>query len=172
MKLIVTITILFAFLAGCHQWTEMESPGERPLIFQSEYTNHAWGYSHNGWMMDGSGQAKRFQKAAAWVFPDSLGYVAEADMQKNLEACDSVIEYVSQDELARITARAMTCLEGPLTKPENLMADAGENIYAVYRYESGRRKYKRVILSMVGDFSQANLAANTPEVVAWMKKIK
>lgn len=172
MKTFILSAILLTFFAGCTEWVELESAGMRPLIFQSEYTNHAWGYNHNGWMMDGSGQVKRFQKTAAWVFPDSLGYVKEADMQKNLVACDSVLEYVSQYEVTRITDKAMTCLDGPLTKPQNLMADAGENIYAIYRYEADRKRYKRVILSMVGDFSQENLAPHTAEVVAWMKKIK
>jgi len=178
MKNFVLSAILLTFLAGCVQvnefgWNEIDPPMlSRPLIFQSEYTNHAWGYSHFGWMMDGAGIVKRFQKDAPWVFPDSLGYIAEKDMQKNLNVCDSLLEHISQYELSKYSLKALNCVDGPMTKPKMTMADAGELIYAFYRYEADRKRYKRVILSMTGDWSQENLAPNSKEVVDWMKTIK
>jgi hypothetical protein len=171
MKYFLLPAFLLALLNGCIELTDLPA-GTQPLIFQSEYVNHAWGYAHNGWMMDGSGTAKRFQKTAPWVFPDSAGYVSEADMQKNLAACDSVIEYITADELSKYSVKALSCSDGPMTTPKQTMADAGEHIYAFYRFESDKKRYKRVILSMVGDFSQENLAPNSKEVVEWMMKIK
>ncbi len=171
MKNFILSAVLFTFLYGCTQLTEVQTYAVYPLIFQSEYTNNAWGYNHNGWMMDHSGTVKRFLKTAPWVFPDSAGYISEADMKKNLAACDSVLEYVSLEELSKFTAKALACANGPLTKASMTMADAGEHIQAFYLYEADKRRYKRVILSMTGDWSQENLAASTSEVVDWMKKI-
>jgi hypothetical protein len=178
MKKYFLLAVVLISLIGCFQINdfgrqEVDPPMlGRPLIFQAEYTNHAWGYSHNGWMMDGAGIVKRFQKDAPWVFPDSLGYIAEKDMQKNLNVCDSLLEHVSQYELSKYSLKALNCVDGPMTKPAMTMADAGEHIYAFYRYEADRKRYKRVILSMIGDWSQENLAPNTKEVVDWMKTIK
>jgi len=171
MKNFILSAVLFTFLNGCTELTEVQTDAAYPLIFQSEYTNYAWGYNHNGWMMDHSGTVKRFQKTAPWVFPDSAGYVSEANMKKNLAACDSVLEYVSSEDLSKFTAKALACLNGPLTTPKNTMADAGEHIQAFYLYETDKKRYKRVILSMTGDWSQENLSASTGEVVDWMKKI-
>jgi len=180
MKKYFFLAVVLISLIGCFQINdfgrdETDPPMlGLPLIFQSEYTNYAWGYNHNGWMMDGSGLVKRFQKNAPWVFPDSLGYISEIDMQKNLNVCDSLLEHVSSNELQQYTAKALTCVDGPMTNPKNTMADAGEHIWAfyIYDYKSARKRYKRVILNMTGDWSQENLAPNSKEVVDWMKTIK
>jgi len=178
MKKYFFLPVLLISLIGCFQINDFGRPEVdppmlvSPLIFQSEYTNHAWGYNHNGWMMDGTGLVKRFQKTEPWVFPDSLGYISEKDMQKNLNVCDSLLEHVSSSDLMYYTSKALACVDGPMTNPKMTMADAGEHIYAFYRYEADRKRYKRVILSMVGDWSQENLAPNSKEVVDWMKAIK
>ena len=174
MKNFFFLAVITISLAGCLKMDDFGTVelGVSPLIFQSEYTNYAWGYSHNGWIMDSSGRVKRFQKNASWVFPDSLGYISALDMQKNLAACDSVLTQIGSQEFSQYAGKALSCVNGTLTPPQNLMADAGEHIYAFYLYEVDRNRYKRVILSMTGDWSQENLASNTGEIVDWMKKIK
>jgi hypothetical protein len=174
MKNLILALVLLTSLSACllpdDIWAE-DSYTDK-LIFQSEYTNYAWGYNHNGWMLDNTGQVKRFQKSAKWVFPDSLGYVSAFDMQKNMAACDSLMAKVTTSDYTNYARKAYSCINGPMTKPKNTMADAGEHIYAFYVYEPGRNRYKRVILNMTGDWSQENLAPNAKEVVEWMKLIK
>jgi hypothetical protein len=174
MKNLLILLVLMTTLSGCLQpddiWAEDSEPGN--LIFQSEYTNYAWGYSHSGWMMDHSGQVKRFQKSAKWVFADSLGYVSATDMQKNLAACDSILAQVSAKDFTLYAEKAIGCANGQMSKATNTMADAGEHIYAIYLYDPGSNRYKRVILDMTGDWSQQNMAVKSREVVDWMKTIK
>ena len=174
MKNLILLLLMVTTLAGCLRpddiWAEDSEPNN--LIFQSEYTNYAWGYNHNGWIMDSSGKVNRFQKKAAWVFPDSLGYVSAVDMQKNFSACDSVMAQISSTDFTLYAQKATSCASGPMSKATNTMADAGEHIYAFYLYEPGRNRYKRVILDMTGDWSQQNLAAKSKEIVEWMKTIK
>jgi hypothetical protein len=172
MKNIVLFCILIVFLNGCTETDEIYTGDNAKLIFQSEYTNYAWGYNHNGWMMDSSGKARSFQKTAPWVFPDSLGYISEADMLKNLAACDADLKQISATEFSKYAEKAATCVSGTLTKPENKMADAGANVWAFYYYDSTKKGYKRVILDMTGDWSQQNLAPTAKEVVEWMKTVK
>jgi hypothetical protein len=94
-------------------------------------------------------------------------------MSKNMSACDSVVAQISPKDFSHYYyEKAINCVNGPMTKPRMTMADAGEHIYAFYVYESGRNRYKRVILNMTGDWSQENLAPNAAEIVAWMRKIK
>lgn len=172
MKNFILSAILLSLLAGC-SYVDValpEDPGT--LIFQSEYTNYAWGYNHNGWMMTSGGEAKRFQKKASWVFPDSAGYVSEEAMLKNLAACDSVMAKVPVADFNTYAAKALACAGGPFSKAENRMADAGEQVYAFYTYDSAKKRYKRILLNMTGDWSQQNLAANASQVTDWMMKIK
>lgn len=172
MKNLLYSLLLLVFFTGCLQDEVYNAYSSGNLIFQSEYTNNAWGYNHNGWMMSSTGQAKRFQKSAKWVFPDSLGYVSEADMEKNLAACDSVIEQINALTFDTYSAKALACVNGTMTKPQNLMADAGANIWAFYVYDSEKKRYKRIILDLTGDWSQTNQAAGSKEIVDWMKTIK
>jgi hypothetical protein len=177
MKNIIFISVILSLLIGCIKLNEfgtdeIGSNQVSSLIFQSEYTNHAWGYNHNGWIMDGTGKVKRFQKSAPWVFPDSLGYLSEKDMQKNFNVCDTVLAQVNSAEFTFYAGKALNCVNGTLTKPKNTMADAGEHINCFYIYEADNKRYKRIILSMIGDWSQENLAVQAKEVVDWMGKIK
>jgi hypothetical protein len=174
MKNFILLLLMLISLAGCLRpddiWVEDSEPVN--LIFQSEYTNYAWGYNHNGWIMDNSGKVNRFQKKAAWVFPDSLGYVSAVDMQKNFSACDSVMAQISSKDFSLYAGKAIFCVNGPYTKAVNTMADAGENIRCFYVYEADRKRYKRILLNMTGDWSQENLAPYAKEIADWMKSIK
>jgi hypothetical protein len=178
MKNYFLLFVLLATLSGCllpddigSKDIEIDYANWSP-IFQSEYTNYAWGYNHNGWMMDHTGKARSFQKTDAWVFPDSLGFISATDMQKNLAACDTDLKQVSASEFSLYAAKAATCVNGPLSKPENKMADAGAHIWALYYYDTAKKSYKRVILEMTGDWSQKNLAPNAKEVVDWMMTVE
>ena len=172
MKNLVLGIVLLTTLSGCLVPNDIVSEDKSTLIFQSEYTNYAWGYNHNGWMLDNTGQVKRFQKSAKWVFPDSLGYVSASDMQKNMAACDSVMAKVSVSDFTNYSAKALNCANGPMSKPKNTMADAGERFYAIFLYDFNGNRYKRIILNMTGDWSQENLAPNAGAIVDWMEKIK
>jgi hypothetical protein len=172
MKYLISFVVPMIFLAGCLQLNDNGTGKDSSVIFQSEYTNYAWGYNHNGWIMDNTGKVNRFQKKDAWVFPDSLGYISSMDMQKNFGACDSVIAQIPSIDFTRYAAKALTCVNGPLTKARMTMADAGENICCIYIYEADRQRYKRVILNVTGDWSQENLSSNAREVVNWMVTIK
>lgn len=172
MKTLVPILMLLTLLQGCDYVEVAPQEKTSTLIFQSEYTNYAWGFNHNGWMMGSSGEVKRFQKKAAWVFPDAQGYISEADMQKNLAACDSVMAKVSSGDFSKYASKALTCADGPLSKAENKMADAGSRVYCFYLYEADQKRYRRVLLDMTGDWAQQNLAPNAGVVVDFMKNIK
>jgi uncharacterized protein YceK len=179
MKNFILGLVLLTTLSGCFRpddiWANSNEVDYANLspFFQSEYTNYAWGYSHSGWMMDRTGQVRRFQKSAKWVFPDSLGYISAVDMSKNMSGCDSVIAKVSPNDFTHYYyEKAINCVNGPMTKPRMTMADAGEHIYAFYIYDSGGNRYKRVILKMTGDWSQENLAPDASGIVDWMMTIK
>ena len=174
MKNLILAFVLLTSLSGCllHDDIWADGPYADPVIFQSEYTNYAWGYNHSGWLLDNSGQVKRFQKSAKWVFADTLGYVSASDMQKNMAACDSVMAKVSASDFTAYSGKALNCVNGTMSKPQNTMADAGEHIYAFYIYDPGHNRYKRIILNMTGDWSQENLATGSKAVVEWMKTIK
>ena len=172
MKNLLLLAVLVSLLTGCLRTDIFSIGAESPLIFQSEYTNYAWGYSHSGWIMDGTGTPHRFRQSAKWVFPDSEGYISAADMTNNFSACDSTLTKVSSADFSLYSGKAMTCANGPFSKQQNTMADAGEQIQCFYTYEAAQQRYKRVILRVWGDYSQDNLAANTGDLLTWIQKIK
>jgi hypothetical protein len=180
MKRIVFVAIFVSLFHGClpsddyyigwegGRWQD----GDHFLIFQSEFTNHAWGNQHFGWMMNQSGKVKRFQKSATWVFPDSLGYISVADMKKNLAQCDSVIAHVDPRIFDKYADKALTCSKGPFSPRKLTGVDIGQHTNAFYLFDPYRKRYKQIILDLTGDWSQENLAPKAKEVVNWMNQVK
>ena len=93
-------------------------------------------------------------------------------MTNNFSACDSTLTKVSSSDFSFYSGKALTCANGPFSPQQTTMADAGEQIQCFYTYEAAQHRYKRIILKVWGDYSQDNLAANTGDLVTWMKKIK
>ena len=46
--------LLAVLLVGCED-LGCDMPGGQPVYFEYHYTNHAWGYHENGWIIDREG---------------------------------------------------------------------------------------------------------------------
>lgn len=172
MKNYIFLLSLLFLLNGCNDLEEQNQTALTMLIFQTEYTNYAWGYNHQGWMLNNSGQVKRFLKSANWVFPDKDGYISSSDMQKNMAACDSVTSVVTPAVFESYASKALNIGNETLGESVNEMFDAGEVKYVYYRFDPAKDRYQMIVLSRWGDFKQDNLASNASGIVEWMKSVK
>src|SRR3989339_891443 len=71
------------------------------VMFQYEYYNYAWGFRHNGFLIDGSGNIKGFRQPEKWITPDSSGLMTSADLTYNLAQCDTTCGKLSKVEIDR-----------------------------------------------------------------------
>ena len=51
-------------------------------MFQLEYVNYAWGYQHNGFIIDNEGNVLTYSNPENWNFPDKDFSLTESQVQR------------------------------------------------------------------------------------------
>jgi hypothetical protein len=143
----------------------------QPVLFQYEHVNHAWLYTHVGWMIDGNGDVKGFNLPEKWTFPDSDGFISKSDLQDNLNQTDTVFYSVSKDELLDHFDDRFDLLDARIDTSDTYMADAGMSVLSVYIWDLGKEMYKKQVLKTKGDLQLTNSHPKTKPIVDWLVKI-
>ena len=159
-------------LTGCEEKPAEGIPEEQLVFFQYEYINHAWGYMHNGWLIDSTGSVYCYEQPEYYAKADSMGYVNLEDLDRMISEYDTVC-YVIEPSTLRSNAELIApAAEGELSLPDNRMADAGIRSYYAYLYDSDTQKYKRVLLLQEGDWEIINQSAAANDLADWMKLLR
>ncbi len=168
----LTVFILILFIPACEQIATKISL-DQVAFFEYEYINHAWGYQHGGWIIDNSGEVLGYSLPNEWTFPDSTGYISEADLEKNLSQSDTIYNYqIGTSELDRKIRLISGAAKGRLSEKMNVMADAGGWSYYCYIWDDSKNKYQRILLDLKGDFEQFNMSAEALSLVIWLREIE
>ncbi len=176
-KFTLVIALSFIGLSGCMKINECEHhhDGDRdlidqPVVFEFEYINHAWGYRHHGFFIEGDGQIRGYGQPKEWRKIDSSGYIRESDLLFNLDQADTVYGRAGEDDLLYHFGLIDDARYGKIKELDLNMADAGvASIYAYYRHEiSGR--LERVFLACSGDLNRENTSSAARMIVFWLKE--
>jgi len=171
MKTKEIIPLLFFFLMSCSD----DTPNfKQQVLFEKHYSNWAWGYQENGYLIDSLGNVKSFdltKETSKWNYADSLGYISKEKMDKNLQLCRTIIKQINRDSLTYFTHKIPGAAIGKLSEPEAQMADFGEIRYYAYIFDKKTNRYKQVMIKTYGDFMIENNAAEANEIYQWMSKI-
>lgn len=170
-KKIISALILI-LITSCNS----ESPDfKQKILFEVHYTNWAWGYQNNGFLIDSLGYVSAFdlsKKTIEWNSPDSTGYISKEKMDQNLSFCDSVITQISSDSLSHYVGKIWEASKGKLSKPEMQMADFGEISYYAYIFDANTNRYKRVTIKQFGDWMINNSSSEAEEIYNWLNRIE
>lgn len=170
-KIIIYFPLILLLTISCEE-TNYNSPGINQLVlFQVEYINYAWGYSHGGIIIDSAGNAKRFSYPESWNYPDTAGYISESDMNENVKQLGKVSLKVEKDSLLRYFNMLEAASEGKLSDPYNRMFDAGETTYTGYFYFPLERKYKQILIKQWGDWEIDNNSKEAEAVFEWLSSV-
>lgn len=163
------IILLLVLLTSC-DFLSYDPPLEQPVYFEYEYINFAWGYQHNGWIIDRDGNVRAWDQQEDWRKPDSTGYIGAADLEFNISLTDSVIAVVDSADLMDHVELISGAKNGYITEPRNTACDAGSSTVYAYYYDEDADGYLKVFLGSSGDFSSANTSDEARKLVAWLKK--
>lgn len=144
------------------------------VYFEMHSANSAWGFHNSGYVIDSAGNVLSFelsQKSYAWNEPDSLGFITSEAMNINVSRCNSVIQKLNADSLALYVRKIPAASLGKISKPKQVMADAGSISYSAYIYDAKKDRYKRVLLKMWGDWMITNDAPEAQQLYLWMSKL-
>lgn len=164
--MIRTLTVLFLllFISAC----EKTNDHDRKAIFEIQYMNWAWGYQHSGAVIDATGVLREFSLPPQWNFPDSEGYISEADMEENLAQLGEKSCAVSKTEMLKYSDKLIHAREGELSAPEHQMCDFGSLSYIGYIYEPGHNRYRYVLIRQTGDVYVENKSIEASDIYDWL----
>jgi hypothetical protein len=175
MKLTNIILIgifLISGLVSC-EWKDNSTnevfPNSNQLIlFQVEYTNYAWGYSHSGIFIDSSGNVGYFSYPKNWHSIDTSGYISESEMNNNISQIDTIYLTVDKNILLKNFNLVQYAAEGEISKPSSSGADMGETVYSSFLYDQVSKKYKHVLINQFGDWSRINKSPQATQILQWL----
>ena len=169
----ITFSSLFVaiFLLSTCEKDELDQP-DLYVLFQYEYVNYAWGFSHNGWFIDNKGNIKGYKLPEIWKGCDSLDYIAYDSLICNYNQTDTVLGQVDLETLFEKSAMIEKTLNGDLSEMDCHGADMGRLSFYCYYWDSVKKKYKRQFLSEEGDCEQYNTTSEAIDLTYYLKHIK
>lgn len=132
------------------------------VLFQYEYMNWAWGYSHSGWFIDNHGNVKGYNLPDHWKWTDSLGYITYDSLIYNYNQSDTLYCQIDTTTLYEKSQLIDETINGNLSDLNCHGADIGGMALYCYSWDRIKYKYKRQLLAETGDCEQIN---TTPEAI-------
>ena len=147
------------------------SISDQKILFQYEYINCAWGFQHNGWIIDSSGTVYTYNKPYNWIFPNSSDMISSNEVENNLILTDTISFQIDREVLISKFHLLKKAAMGQTSKPINKGNDMGAYCSFGYTYNSVDGNYKQVLLKQTGDFLIDNSAKEAKELHEWMVSI-
>lgn len=167
------ILLLLSFillLTGCKK--DYMISDKQAILFQIDYVNYAWGYQHNGIMIDREGNVLEYNNPENWNFADDNLILNENAVAENISLCDLTGIKISKDDLIKYSKYINNIASSKVTALKNVAADAGSLVFLCYQYSENTHSYKGYLIKMEGDFTSENLNFYSKKVVAWLKDVK
>ena len=157
------------FITGCKKNIVINE--SQAVLFQVEYINYAWGYQHNGFIIDNKGNILTYNNPENWNFPDKELNINESQMNENIGKCLISGKKVSAEELSKYAGYIKNIASSKITALKNVAADEGSKQYICYQFSDKSRTYKGCLIKMEGDFTCENLNFFSKKVSIWLKNI-
>jgi hypothetical protein len=169
----VFVKRLFGVVACCILSTFAAWEEKPPILFLNSRINYAWGYAHDGWLIDSSGAIRNYNFTEA----DSIGYVRETDTlpskiyNKLLAKSTPTEKKVPPDTLLSKWMLIKSESSGILSH-SGVCADAGMYRYSAFIYDShDSPQPKEVICYQMGDVWICNSASAAKKIARWLNSI-
>jgi hypothetical protein len=166
----IIISLFVLLIVGCKKHYTINE--NQVILFQYEYINYAWGYQHNGFIIDNDGNVLTFRNPEHWNFPDNDFSLSETEVAENIDTCTPAGIKIAEEELQKYTSYINNVASSKVTALKNVAADAGSSEYICYKYSESTGTYKGYLIKMEGDFTCENLNFYSKKISLWMKDIK
>jgi hypothetical protein len=169
VKQIIFIASMALILAGCKK--NFNISDKQAILFQLDYVNYAWGYQHNGYIIDKDGNILIYNNPENWNFPDNNFGLTEHQVSENIASCYLSERKIAKDELQKYSNYINNIASTKITALKNVAADAGSLEYICYQYSENSGMYKGTLIKKEGDFTCENLNFYSKKVASWMREV-
>jgi hypothetical protein len=165
----VLITLLVLIVSGCKKNYVISD--KQAILFQLEYVNNAWGYQHNGFIIDSEGNILTYDNPENWNFPNNDFSLIESQVLDNMAKCIQSDKKIPKEELQKYSNYITNIASSKVTAVKNSAANAGSLEFICYKYSESSGMYKGYLIKKEGDFTCENLNFYSKKVAAWMRDI-
>ncbi len=102
LRKLFLLSILILFIPGCKKDTSISE--RQSVLFQFEYINYAWGYQHQGFIIDNKGNVLTYNNPEGWNFPDNNLNITEIQFNENLDKCRLTDKKIPQEIILKYSA--------------------------------------------------------------------
>lgn len=169
IKIFASVIVLFSVAVACKKNTIISH--EQRMLFQLDYVNYAWGYQHNGLIIDVEGNVLTYNNPEKWNFPENDFILSAEHVAENLDKCRKTGIVIPKDELQRFAGYINNIALSKVTAPKNTGADQGSLEFVCYRFMENDLKYKGYLIKMEGDYTCENLNFYSKKVSSWIRDI-
>lgn len=141
------------------------------VVFEYEFINHAWIYTHFGWLIDENGEVKGYQRTDGWKDVDENGFISKEDVIANLNLTDTVYFIVNRDKMLDYFEDRYDLLTGQIDTTGPYMADAGMGSLFIYVWDVNEEKYQKQLLAARGDINLTNNHPKAKSIIDWLTEI-
>ncbi len=177
LTLIIIPLLIFSCSDKVTRISETIPPTHQKVLFGFSYVNFAWGYQNRGWFIDNHGLAKAYQvrdpkiwHEAAQNGPDS-GYISEGDLLADYVLANKTVfefsHFIINGKIKLIPKAA----GGEYTPRAHSAFDAGLRKYCAYQWDEAKGKYREIVLSISGDWTQTNLSPAADTLNTWLQDL-
>lgn len=174
------VACLGLLLSACSSSTSMELDAGQEILFHVSYENNAGVYQNDGWFIDREGNVWGMSPALMWNAEVAqllqggsavLTYPA-ADLEAEYRAAqDSLLLRLAPDELEEMSRLVRATAAGTYSAPEATANDAGLLLSGALLYDPETDTYRRIVLSIVGDWTVVNESASARQLVSWLMNL-
>ncbi len=173
MSRLILYVLLLPFLlsASCVDEELETKPAQMTIYFQFEYVNHAWGYQHQGFIIDQAGNVYDYEQPENWDWPED-NKINRLNFESNLSQAEARLSLLDESDIRTMEVLALQARHGELTQQKYVMADAGADIYAVYIAEKDSPTLTKFLLQQRGDLYQKNTSSASDQLTEWLIDIR
>jgi hypothetical protein len=166
---IITVTLLCLFLAGCKKNYVLSD--KQLLLFQYQYLNYAWGYTHTGFLIDSEGNVLKYRNPQDWNFYDKDSTLSATQVSQNILKCTKTGIKIPEEELHKYAGYIKNIASSKVTAVKNVAVDEGSMEYLCFMYSENTNIYRCCVIKTEGNFRCENLNFYSKRVTDWMKEI-
>jgi hypothetical protein len=173
-----TLVAALAVLVSCNEPSSTSPEDDeivQGILFHGAYTNWAWTPVNVGLYVDKEGNVWRMRASIPWNLDapfegrrDTTSYPAAELEAMYEELGDSLVAVVDSTELAEKFALIRGAAEGSFSEGEKPGADQGTLVLGCLLYDPRTATYRRVVLSVTGDWRVHNLSPEAQALTSWL----
>lgn len=173
MKKFILLISILTFLVACKDDPTDPDTFREEVLFARDYENNAWGYKHDGLIIQKNGDVKGYNAPDNWVVPDRSGYMSEEDLLSNFSDTYNPFYHgsinVPKDTLEKYYSYIADIESNLMGEIVSQGADMGYTRYYCYRWDETQKEYKCILIGIRGNAEQYNQSEYSMKVINWLE---